>query len=374
MRGQILVTGGAGFIGSHLCNELLEHGYRVRVLDNLSEQVHGPGKKRPRYLDPQVELQLGDIRDPAEVRKALKGVEALFHLVAAVGVGQSMYQLREYISVNDLGTGVLLEALIEKPAQRLIVASSMSIYGEGLYKAPDGTARVVEQRSLQQLKAGDWRVRDANGVELTAIPTPETKPPNLASIYALNKFNQERMCLMIGGAYNIPTVAMRFFNVYGPHQALSNPYTGVLAIFASSLLHDKPPVIFEDGFQQRDFVSVYDVARALRLALETPKAAGRAFNVGSGQRYAIRSVAQRMAAALGKDKIKPEITGKYRVGDIRHCFADITLAREILGYKPQIALEEGLVSLASWLEKQELAFSRVPDARAELALRGLMVG
>ncbi len=374
MRKQILVTGGAGFIGSHLCNELLEHGYRVRALDNLSEQVHGPGKKRPRYLDPQVELQLGDVRDPAAVRKALAGVEAVFHLVAMVGVGQSMYQIEEYMSVNTLGTAVLLEALIEKPVSRLVVASSMSIYGEGLYKASDGSTRVVEERPIQQLKAGAWQVRDANGEELSPIPTPESKPPRLASIYALNKYDQERMCLMIGRAYNIPTVATRFFNVYGPNQALSNPYTGVLAIFASRLLNGKPPVVFEDGLQQRDFVSVYDVARALRLALESPKAAGQAFNVGSGRRYTIRSVAQRMAAALGKDAIRPEITGKYRVGDIRHCFADITLARDILGYKPQIGLEEGIVSLANWLEKQQFAPIGVPDARAELALRGLMVG
>jgi dTDP-L-rhamnose 4-epimerase len=373
MREQILVTGGAGFIGSHLCAELLEHGYRVRVLDNLSEQVHGPGKKRPRYLDPQVELQVGDIRNPEDVRRALAGVEAVYHLVAAVGVGQSMYQIREYTSVNNLGTAVLLEALVERPVDRLVVASSMSIYGEGLYKAADGTTRAGIERCVNQLRAGDWQVRDATGEELTPIPTPETKPPSLASIYALNKYDQERMCLMIGRAYSIPTVAVRFFNVYGPNQALTNPYTGVLAIFASSLLNDKAPVIFEDGFQQRDFVSVCDVAGACRLALETPAAAGKAFNVGSGHRFSIRAMAQRMAVALGKDRIRPEITGKYRVGDIRHCFADITLAREVLGYRPQVTLEEGLVGLASWLEKQAVR-SHVPDARAELAMRGLMVG
>lgn len=373
MRKKILVTGGAGFIGSHLCNELLEHGYRVRVLDNLSEQVHGPARKRPRYLDPQVELQVGDIRNPEDVRKALAGVDAVYHMVAAVGVGQSMYQICEYTSINNLGTAVLLEQLIEKRVSRLIVASSMSIYGEGLYKAADGTIRVPSERSIQQLKAADWQVRDDRGDDLTPIPTPETKPPNLASIYALNKYDQERMCLMVGRAYNFPAVAMRFFNVYGPNQALSNPYTGVLAIFASSLLNGKAPVIFEDGYQQRDFVSVYDVARALRLALETPEAEGQAFNVGSGKRYSIRSVATRMAVVLGKEKLKPEITGKYRVGDIRHCFADISLAKEILGYQPQVALEEGLSDLAGWLEKQTVK-SRVAEACNELAMRGLMVG
>jgi dTDP-L-rhamnose 4-epimerase len=353
---------------------LLEHGYQVRALDNLSEQVHGPGMKRPKYLDPQVELKLGDIRNPDDVRKALAGIDAVYHLVAAVGVGQSMYQILAYTSINNMGTAVLLEALVERPVERLIVASSMSVYGEGLYKAADGSTRVAVDRSIRSLKAGDWQVRDAQGEDLTPIPTPETKPPNLASVYALHKYDQERMCLMIGRAYGIPAVAMRFFNVYGPHQALSNPYTGVLAIFASSLLNNKAPVIFEDGFQQRDFVSVYDIARALRLALESPKAAGMVFNVGNGKRYSIRSVAQRMAVALGKDRIRPEITGQYRVGDIRHCFADITLAREILRYAPQISLEEGLVDLAGWLEKQQFAPGRVPDARAELALRGLMVG
>ncbi len=293
--------------------------------------------------------------------------------MATVGVGQSMYQIEEYTSVNNLGTAVLLEALIDKPVERLVVASSMSIYGEGLYKAPDGTTRVVEERCINQLRAGDWQVRDHAGEELMPIPTPETKPPNLSSIYALNKYDQERMCLMIGRAYNIPAVAVRFFNVYGPHQALTNPYTGVLAIFASKILAEQAPIIFEDGYQQRDFVSVYDVARACRLALETRKAEGKAFNVGSGQRYSIRSIAQRMAATLGKDHIRPEITGKYRVGDIRHCFADITLAKEVLGYKPQVTLEQGLVDLAQWLEKQNVQ-NHIPDARAELAIRGLVVG
>jgi dTDP-L-rhamnose 4-epimerase len=268
---------------------------------------------------------------------------------------------------------VLLEALIERPVDRLIVASSMSIYGEGLYKAADGTTRVVNERCINQLKAGDWQVRDAAGEELTPIPTPESKTPRLSSIYALNKYDQERMCLMIGRAYNIPAVALRFFNVYGPNQALTNPYTGVLAIFASRLLQNQAPVIFEDGYQQRDFVSVSDAARACRLALEAAKAPGKVFNIGSGQRYPIRSVAQRMATVLGKDKLKPEITGKYRVGDIRHCFADISRAREVLGYKPEVTLEEGLSGLAAWLETQVVDAS-LPDARAELTMRGLMVG
>jgi dTDP-L-rhamnose 4-epimerase len=372
MTKNILITGGAGFIGSHVANELLGLGYRVRVLDNLSVQVHGPARKRPGYLNPQVDLMVGDVRDPKAVRRALEGMDGVYHFVAAVGVGQSMYQIAEYTNVNNVGTAVLLEALIEKPVKRLVVASSMSIYGEGLYRAPDGTTRSAVERTIEALRAGAWEVRDADGEKLAPIPTPESKEPCLASVYALSKYDQERMCLMIGRAYAIPTVALRFFNVYGPNQALSNPYTGVLAIFASRLLNGKPPVIFEDGLQQRDFVSVYDVARACRLALESPGAPGRVFNVGSGHRYTIRTVAQRMAQALGKEHIQPEINGKYRVGDIRHCFADVTLAREVLGYKARVSLEEGLVDLAGWLGKQT-ASDRVAQASEELAARGLVV-
>lgn len=372
MSQHILITGGAGFIGSHLVNELLSKGYRVRVLDNLSVQVHGPGRKRPAYLNPAAELQVGDVRDPDAVRRALEGVDAVYHFVAAVGVGQSMYQIAEYTKVNNVGTAVLLEALIEKPVGRLLVASSMSIYGEGLYRTPDGATMPGGERPISALRAGDWEVRDAAGQPVAPIPTPETKEPCLSSVYALSKYDQERMCLMIGRAYGIPTVALRFFNAYGPNQALSNPYTGVLAIFASRLLNGKPPVIFEDGLQQRDFVSVYDVARACRLALEAPQAPGRVFNVGSGRRHTIRTVAQRMASVLGKDHLRPEITGKYRVGDIRHCFADMTLAREVLGFRARVSLEEGLADLARWLEKQT-ASDRVAQASAELAARGLVV-
>lgn len=372
MSQHILITGGAGFIGSHLADELLAHGYRVRVLDNLSVQVHGPGKKRPAYLNANAELVVGDVRDPKAVRRALEGVDAVYHLVAAVGVGQSMYQIAEYTAVNNVGTAVLLEALIERPVSRLVAASSMSIYGEGLYRAPDGTTHAGKERSIEDLRAGAWEVRDAQGRTLAPVPTPEDKEPFLASVYALSKYDQERMCLMIGRAYGLPTVALRFFNVFGPNQALSNPYTGVLAIFASRLLNGKAPVIYEDGLQQRDFVSVYDVARACRLALEAPQAPGGVFNIGSGHRYTIRTVAQRMARALGKEHLRPEITGKYRVGDIRHCFADITRAREVLGYRPRVSLEQGLADLARWLEKQT-ASDRVAQASAELAARGLVV-
>lgn len=372
MRKRILITGGAGFIGSHLADELLSHDYEVKVLDNLSDQVHGKDCERPDYLDCEVELIRGDVRNRETLEKALQGIDAVYHFAARVGVGQSMYEVAEYTSVNNEGTAVLLQTLLERPVEKLIVASSMSLYGEGLYKTADGQPVPGTVRTLAQLKHHDWEVHHADGTVLTPVPTPETKAPALASVYALGKYDQEQLCLIIGQAYNIPTVALRFFNVYGPRQALSNPYTGVMAIFASRLLNDKSPLIFEDGLQQRDFVSVYDVAQACRLALEVPEAAGRVFNVGSGQHYTIKELAARVSQAMGKNYIEAEITGKYRMGDIRHCFADIALAREILGYKPRVRIDEGLTELVQWLEGQ-VAEDKVEQAKAELAARGLTV-
>jgi dTDP-L-rhamnose 4-epimerase len=296
----------------------------------------------------------------------------VYHFAAMVGVGQSMYEIERYTSVNNVGTAVLLEALIEKPVERLVVASSMSIYGEGLFRDADGNLVTAGERDREQLKARDWEVRDAQGRPLTPVPTPETKTPALSSVYALSKYDQERLCLMAGRAYDLPTVALRFFNAYGTRQALSNPYTGVLAIFASRLLNGNPPLIFEDGQQMRDFVHVSDVARACRLALEKPEARDQVFNIGSGRQYTVREIARAMGEVLGREDLEPEITGNYRVGDIRHCFADITLARRILGYEPGMPLEQGLLQLASWLEGQ-VACDRVAEARAELASRGLTV-
>jgi dTDP-L-rhamnose 4-epimerase len=248
----------------------------------------------------------------------------------------------------------------------------MSIYGEGLYCDRRGHPVEAAERSLEQLVAGSWDPAGADGMALQPIATPESKQPSLKSVYALTKYDQERMCLTVGEAYHIPTVALRFFNVYGPRQALSNPYTGVLAIFASRLLNERPPIIYEDGLQRRDFVSVYDVARALRLALEIPEAAGQAINIGSGRSVSVLEIAAQLAATLDAEQIAPEVTGAYRVGDVRHCFADITRARAVLGYEPQIALDEGLMELAGWLSGQR-AFDRVAEANAELDARGLRV-
>jgi len=359
---RVLITGGAGFIGSHLADELLAAGYAVRALDVLVDQVHDGGK--PAYLSADVELIPGDVRGGEVVRGALEGVDAVVHLAARVGVGQSMYAQAEYAGANTLGTTVLLDALAESPVRKLVVASSMSVYGEGAYQPVPAV-----ERTREQLERREWEPRGAGGEELTPVPTPETKQPALSSVYALTKFDQERLCLLFGSAYGVPAVALRLFNVYGPRQALSNPYTGVLAIFASRLLNDNAPVVYEDGAQTRDFVHVSDVARAFRLALEQEGADGRVVNVGGGRATSVLEIGHTLSGLLGRE-IDPELPGTFRAGDIRHCIADVTLARELLGFEAQVALEDGLAELADWLQTQP-ATDRFDRAAAELAERGL---
>lgn len=371
MAKTILVTGGAGFIGSHLCDQLLADGHRVRVLDSLSPQVHGDAAVRPDYLDDEVELVTGDVRDPEAVRRGLDGVDAVYHFAAAVGVGQSMYRIHDYTSVNDLGTAVLLEQLAEAPVERLVVASSMSVYGEGLYHRPDGSRGEPMPRTAEQLKAGQWDPLAADGAPLAPVPTAEDKQPDLLSVYALNKYVQERACLIVAKAYGMQACALRFFNVFGSRQALSNPYTGVLAIFASRLANGNQPMIFEDGRQKRDFVHVHDVARAARLALDAPAADGEVVNIGSGRPISVIEVADGLARAMGRNAVEPIVTGRYRTGDVRHCFADISRARRVLGYQPQVSMAEGLAEMLAWLEGQP-AVDRVDGATRELVERGLV--
>jgi dTDP-L-rhamnose 4-epimerase len=364
-----LITGGAGFIGSHVARGLVSGGFTVRSLDDLNPQVHESGS-RPDYLDEEVELVAGDIRDPQVVRSALDGVDYVVHFAARVGVGQSMYEIAEYAGVNTFGTGVLLEAMADQSFGKLLVASSMSVYGEGLYRDGDGTVQEAVERTPEQLAQQQWDPVGPDGQSLEPLPTPETKQPSLSSIYALGKYDQERMCLLYGSAYNVPAVALRFFNVYGADQALSNPYTGVLAIFAARLLNKRSPLIFEDGEQRRDFVAVSDVARACHLALTTDEAAGQVLNIGSGSSVTVLEIAEKLAKVTGNTGAEPEITGKYRVGDIRHCFADISRARSVLGFEPEVTLEDGMATLAEWLEGQ-VAIDRVDDATTELRNRGL---
>jgi dTDP-L-rhamnose 4-epimerase len=361
----VLITGGAGFIGSHLADALLAKGYRVRVLDNLSEQVHGGIRKFPDYLAADVETIAGDVRERRDVERGLAGVDAVFHFASAVGVGQSMYEIERYVDINNRGTAVLLEALLRRPVQKLIVASSMSVYGEGLYRDGGGALCAPRPRSVEQLKASCWDLRDARGGALEPVPTPEHKAPMPESIYALSKYDQEMMCLLFGRAYGLPVAALRFFNVYGERQALSNPYTGVLAIFAARYLNGRVPVIFEDGQQRRDFVHVRDLAAGCVLALESPAARDEVFNIGGGHPYSVLEIAERLGKVLGKGHLRPQVCGNYRAGDIRNCFADISKATAVLGYRPCIGLEAGLESLSAWLE------GRMDEDRSEAAEREL---
>jgi dTDP-L-rhamnose 4-epimerase len=370
MGTKVLITGGAGFIGSHVADELLQHGYDVRVFDSLSPQIHGSCTVRPEHLNLDAELIVGDLRDAESVALALEGAELVIHLAASVGVGQSMYEIAQYSSVNGAGTGVLLEALAKKPVAKLVLASCMSVYGEGLYQTVSGRVVNNAERSLEHLKKHQWELQTAYGDPLFPIPTPETKTPTLPSVYAISKYNQERLCLAVGKTYEIPTVALRVFNVYGPRQSLYNPYAGVLAIFAARLLNNKPPVIYEDGGQMRDFVSVHDVAQSFRLALETSAANGQVINIGSGIGRTVLEAAENLVDAVNLSEITPEVEGKCRLGDIRHCFADITLARELLGYEPQVPFEDGLLELAEWVDGRSIV-DRTPEAQEELAVRGL---
>ena len=360
----VLITGGAGFIGRHLAKALLSAGYRVRVLDNLIEQVHGTAPDKS-VFPLEVAFIEGDVRDAEAVKRALQGVTHVVHLAAEVGVGQSMYAVDHYVSVNDHGTAVLLQALIERPVKRVVVASSMSIYGEGLYRTVEGEVAEGIRRP------GLFDPVDAAGRSLVPAPTPEWKTSTLASVYALTKYVQERLTLTLAPAYGMEGVALRLWNVYGPGQALSNPYTGVLAIFASRLHNGQPPMIFEDGLQRRDFVHVGDVVQAFVLALEHPAAPGNVYNVASGEHRTVREVARLLAAAMGREDIAPEITGKVRSGDIRHCIADIGRIRDELGYAPRNDFSEGLAELAAWVAQQQ-ALDKVAEARADLEKRGLV--
>ena len=369
---NILVTGGAGFIGSHLVDELVERGHRVRILDSIVEQVHGGSV--PDHLNAAAEFIRADVCDAEAVRKALDGIDVVYHEAAEVGVGQSMYEIVRYVKANDLGTAVLLEEMIKRPAQfrKLVVASSMSIYGEGAYRCEKCDTGVNPfLRSNEQLAAHDWDFKcESCGSALEPVGTTEEKPLFPTSVYAVSKQDQEQYCLAVGRAYKIPSVAFRYFNVYGTRQALSNPYTGVCAIFSSRLLNDQAPMIFEDGEQSRDFVHVSDIVNANLLALENDGADYETLNIGTGRPTTVKQIAQLLAKGLGKN-IEPEIVGKYREGDIRHCIADISKAKRLLGYEPKIALEDGLVELLDWVRNQD-ADDRVQTATAELAAHSLV--
>jgi dTDP-L-rhamnose 4-epimerase len=368
----VLVTGGAGFIGSHVVELLLQRGMPVRVLDSLVEQVHrGAG---PRYVPSDAEFVCGDVRDRETLAKALQGVDRVVHLAAEVGVGQSMYEVSRYVDANSGGTGMLLDVIVNAKANvsRLVVASSMSIYGEGAYNCSQHGLVAPGLRTESQLKAREWDPWCPTcHVALSPVPTPETKALLPSSVYAISKMEQELLCLSVSAAYGIGAVALRYFNAYGPRQALSNPYTGVAAIFSGRLLKGRAPLAFEDGRQLRDFVHVRDVARATVLALESEEATGQAINVGVGSPLTIVEVAQLLAKQLGVD-IDPAVTGKFRVGDIRHCWADPTRAEKLLGFAAEIPLEAGVAELVDWVSTQNVN-DQVDAAYAELGRRGLAI-
>jgi dTDP-L-rhamnose 4-epimerase len=370
MSKRVLVTGGAGFVGSHLVDALLREGHVVRVFDSLSPQVHPQGL--PAYLAIDTQFVQGDMRDLDAVRSALTDIDVIYHKAAAVGVGQSMYEIAQYMGANTQGTANLLQAILDSKRQfeKLIVASSMSIYGEGKYRCDTHGEVAPPPRPLEQLKRKQWEALCPTcGAELNPVATDETKALQCTSIYALSKKDQEELCLLYGRTYGLPVVALRYFNIYGTRQALSNPYTGVAAIFAARLLNRNAPMVFEDGAQQRDFVSVHDIVRANLLALESAKADGMAINIGSGSPISIADVAKALAKSLGVDA-DAEITSKYRAGDIRHCFADITLARQVLGFEPQFQFADGIHELVEWLRSQS-ASDRVSDATQQLTAHGL---
>jgi dTDP-L-rhamnose 4-epimerase len=367
---RVLITGGAGFVGSHTADALVVAGHEVCIFDNLTPQVH---QGKDPYLPKGAEFVYGDVRDLAKLSAAVKDADVIYHLAAAVGVGQSMYQISEYTAVNNLGTANLFQAILDTRAtpEKIVVASSMSIYGEGKYLCRECGEQAPSARPLEQLKQKKWETLCPTcGESLVPVPTREEKPLQSTSIYALSKKDQEEMTLLFGRTYQIPVVALRYFNIYGTRQSLSNPYTGVAAIFASRLLNRKSPLIFEDGQQMRDFVSVHDIVQANLLAMEKAGADGKALNVGSGDPVTICEVAAALSQALGVH-LPAEITGKYRAGDIRHCFGDITAASQLLGYRPQTTLKQGLKELAAWLESQQ-ARDSVEQAMQQLNVHGLV--
>jgi dTDP-L-rhamnose 4-epimerase len=370
MKRKILVTGGAGFVGSHTVDALLREGHSVRVFDNLSDQVHRGSI--PEYLSREAEFVRGDVRDIEALRKAVLDVDVVYHFAAAVGVGQSMYEIARYMEINTQGTANLLQALLDHGAklEKLIIASSMSIYGEGQYACLQHGKVAPPPRAAGQLKAKRWEVACPEcGGAVTPVATTESKPLQCSSIYALGKKNQEEMSLLFGRTYGVPVVALRYFNIFGTRQALSNPYTGVAAIFASRLLNGHAPLIFEDGEQQRDFVSVYDVVQANLRAMHYSEADGLALNIGSGHPITIRRIAETLAETLAVQK-PAEVTAKYRAGDIRHCFGDITLAQRLLGYSPSYQMHSAVGELVRWLRLQS-AVDRVEEASGRLVAFGL---
>jgi dTDP-L-rhamnose 4-epimerase len=374
MAERALVTGGAGFIGSYIVDALIDAGWTVTVLDTLETQVHGACAERPSYLNAAAEFVRGDTRDSVLVDRLLARTDVVFYEAALVGVGQSMYDIARYVSGNTMAAAAFLEAVLRHRdrIRKLVVASSMSCYGEGQYTDATGQLVPVRPRPRAQLERHAWEMVGPDGAPLTACPTAETKPLEPTSVYAVTKRDHEELFLSVGTAYQIPTVALRYFNVYGPRQALSNPYTGVAAIFSSRLLNGAPPIVFEDGRQSRDFVHVTDIARANLLAATSSGADYQVVNVASGTPVTIAGIGEALWRRIsGREETRPVFLGQFREGDIRHCFADISRARALLGYEPRVAFADGVDELIEWVSGQ-VAPDRFDEAHDELVARGLV--
>lgn len=373
---KVLVTGGAGFIGARLSAKLVEHGLAVRVLDCLSPQIHGDAAAPPAWLaDLGVEFVLGSVADRATLERSLDGVDAVAHLAAETGTGQSMYQIARYNEINTQATALLFDILANqknRTVNRVVLTSSRSIYGEGAYQRADGGRVFPGARSAAALAAHQWEPKDgSDGALLTAVATRETDPPSPASIYAATKYAQEDIVRIGCEAFGIGYAILRLQNVYGEGQSLNNPYTGILSIFSTRIRRGSDLPLFEDGEESRDFVHVEDVAEALvrSLVRETPPNA--VINVGSGVPTSVREVAEGLTRAFGQDP-RTRVTGEYRLGDIRHNWADISQLRSFLNYTPQISLEEGLARFAAWVDSQPLPEDQLERANAELKQRKLM--
>jgi dTDP-L-rhamnose 4-epimerase len=373
MGKRVLVTGGAGFIGSHTVDQLVQRGDTVRVYDNLNPQVHGENVERPKHLHSEAEFIRGDVRNRDHLKKAIEGVELVIHDAAEVGVGQSMYSIDQYVSTNVQGTGVLWDILVNEKhnVEKVLVASSMSLYGEGYYQCLEHGKTSPKPRPESQLAEGKWEMHCPDcAVPLVPVPTDEEKELDCTSVYAQSKKDQEVYSLMIGKAHQIPTVACRYFNCYGPRQSLNNPYTGAAAIFCSAIKNDTPPLIYEDGNQRRDFIHVRDLVRGKLLLLDHADANHGIFNIGTGKPSSILDLAKALIELCGKN-INPDVIYKFRNGDIRDCFADISKIKA-LGFTPELSLMEGLADLIAWSDSQK-AVSRVSDAHQQLIEKGLVL-
>ncbi|HMV20321.1 MAG TPA: NAD-dependent epimerase/dehydratase family protein [Rhodocyclaceae bacterium] len=376
---HVLITGGAGFIGRHLVRELIGEGHRVRILDILSPQVHG---QVPRDLDwlqhPEIELLRGSTTCRSDLEAALQGVQAVVHLAAETGTGQSMYQIAHYNSVNAGGTALLLDILANSrgcDVQRVVLASSRSIYGEGAFVctccSPE-LRRYPEARAKQHLAAGRWEHVCTNcGSELSPVPTREDDPAKPASIYAATKYAQEELVRIACGALGVDHAILRLQNVYGEGQSLNNPYTGILSIFSTRVRRGQNLPIFEDGRETRDFVHVEDVARAFARAVAAEGKVGAVINVGTGVRSTVAEIAEQLSLAFDATP-RLIVTGEYRIGDIRHNFAEIEQLSVRLHYTPSVALSEGMARFAAWVKNQPLPEDRLAAANAELRARNMM--